>query len=100
MCRELSRRERQVVWEGACGHDTKATAAKLGISPKTVDELWRRTYKKFDCRSRMEVISRLLAASLALLSSVLEREDALNQGAPKTSSTRRKDLTYETQRHS
>jgi DNA-binding NarL/FixJ family response regulator len=70
--RELSRRERQIVWAGVCGDDTKATAAKLGISPKTVDELWRRTYKKFDCRSRTEVLSRLLTASLTLLSSFVD----------------------------
>jgi DNA-binding CsgD family transcriptional regulator len=42
------------------------TAAELGISPKTVDELWRRTYKKLDCRSRTEVLALLLTISLHL----------------------------------
>lgn len=57
--RELSPREQQVLRAGARGLDTKITAAELGISPKTVDELWRRVYRKFGCRSRIEVLSRL-----------------------------------------
>jgi DNA-binding CsgD family transcriptional regulator len=71
LTRDLSPRERQVVWAGARGCDTKATAAELGISPKTVDELWRRIYKKSDCRSRTEVLSRLLIVSLQRPPSVL-----------------------------
>jgi hypothetical protein len=48
----------------ARGLDTKSTAAALGLSPKTVDELWRRVYKKFNCHSRVEILSRLLASAL------------------------------------
>ena len=46
------------------GLDTKATAALLGLSPKTVDEIWRRVYRKFACHSRIEVLSRLLSSAL------------------------------------
>lgn len=56
---ELSRREEQIVAAAARGLDTKATAAELGLSPKTVDEYWRRVYRKFGSRSRLEVLARL-----------------------------------------
>jgi DNA-binding NarL/FixJ family response regulator len=62
--RDLSLRERQVAVSCARGLDTKATAAELGLSPKTIDEIWRRLYLKFGCRSRVEVHSRILAAAL------------------------------------
>jgi DNA-binding CsgD family transcriptional regulator len=63
----LSAREQEVVAAAVCGLDTKGTAADLGLSPKTVDELWRRVYRKFRCQSRVAVLSRLLAASFRLL---------------------------------
>jgi DNA-binding CsgD family transcriptional regulator len=61
---QLSPREMQVALHGAQGLDTKSIATELGLSPKTVDELWRRLYKKFDCRSRQEIVARLLASAL------------------------------------
>jgi DNA-binding CsgD family transcriptional regulator len=61
---DLSAREIQVALRGARGLDTKTTAVELGLSPKTVDTLWRRIYRKLNCRSRSEVLSRLLAESL------------------------------------
>lgn len=64
--RQLSHRERQVAVGGALGLDTKATAYALGLSPKTVDEFWRRVYRKLNCRSRSEVLSRLLKFALRL----------------------------------
>ena len=69
IARDLSARELQVAVHGARGLDTKATAAELGVSPKTVDEFWRRLYRKFNCRSRVELLSRLLACALAQLAS-------------------------------
>jgi DNA-binding CsgD family transcriptional regulator len=62
--RDLSSRERDVAVAGARGLDTKSTAVELGLSPKTVDEIWRRLYRKFGCKSRVEVLSRLLAVAL------------------------------------
>ena len=64
LARALSARERQVVVGGARGLDTKSTAAELGLSPKTVDEVWRRIYRKFNCKSRVEILARLLASAL------------------------------------
>jgi DNA-binding CsgD family transcriptional regulator len=58
----LSAREREVVAAAVRGLDTKVTAAELGVSPKTIDELWRRIYRKFRCNSRVAVLSRLLAS--------------------------------------
>jgi DNA-binding NarL/FixJ family response regulator len=58
----LTPREREVVAAAARGLDTKVTAVELGVSPKTVDEMWRRVYRKTGCRSRIEVLSRLLAS--------------------------------------
>lgn len=58
----LSTREREVVAAAVRGLDTKVTAAELGVSPKTIDELWRRVYRKFRCNSRVAVLSRLLAS--------------------------------------
>jgi len=63
----LSAREQEVVAAAVRGLDTKGTAAELGVSPKTIDEMWRRVYRKFRCRSRVEVLSRLLASSFRLL---------------------------------
>src|SRR5262245_3136706 len=60
--RGLCRREIQIVVAGARGLQTKATAAELGLSPKTVDELWRRVYRKIDCSSRLEVLAHLFSA--------------------------------------
>jgi DNA-binding CsgD family transcriptional regulator len=61
----LSRREAQVVNAAARGLHTKATAAELGCSPKTVDELWRRVYRKLRCDSRLSVLALLLSAVIA-----------------------------------
>ena len=59
--RELSHREAQTVAAGLRGLHTKETATELGLSPKTVDEMWRRVYRKFGvgCDSRLQVLSRL-----------------------------------------
>jgi len=72
--RDLSQREREVARAGARGLDTKATAAELGISPKTVDEFWRRICKKFGRRSRSEVLSYLLAVSMRRLASAIDAD--------------------------
>jgi DNA-binding NarL/FixJ family response regulator len=65
--RELTARECEVVVAAIRGLDTKTTAGELGVSPKTVDEMWRRVYRKFRCRSRVEVLSRLLGSCFRLL---------------------------------
>jgi DNA-binding CsgD family transcriptional regulator len=62
--RELSAREVAVLAAAARGLDTKATAAQLGLSAKTVDEYWRRVYRKLGCRSRIEVLSRLFSVAV------------------------------------
>jgi DNA-binding NarL/FixJ family response regulator len=62
--RELSPREAEVVAASMRGLETKAIAVELGLSPKTVDELWRRVYRKFGCRSRMQVLSRVFSSAL------------------------------------
>jgi DNA-binding NarL/FixJ family response regulator len=63
----LTPREREVLAAAVRGLDTKVTAVELGVSPKTVDEMWRRVYRKTGCRSRVEVLSRLLASCFRLL---------------------------------
>lgn len=55
----LSRREAQILAAALRGLDTKGTAVALDLSPKTVDEYWRRVYRKFRCGSRLEVLARL-----------------------------------------
>jgi DNA-binding CsgD family transcriptional regulator len=71
---DLTLRERQVVMAAINGLDTKMTAAELSVSPKTVDEMWRRVYRKFRCRSRLEVLSRLLDSCFRLLLTERHRE--------------------------
>ena len=61
--RGLSPREVEVLAAGARGLHTKATAAQLGLSAKTVDVIWHRVYRKFNCGSRIEVLSRLLSSA-------------------------------------
>jgi DNA-binding NarL/FixJ family response regulator len=60
---ELSHREIQIVAAAVRGLDTKATAAELDLDPKTVDEYWRRVYRKLQRRSRLEVLALLNAAA-------------------------------------
>ena len=69
-------RECEIVIAAIRGRDTKMTAAELGVSPKTVDEMWRRVYRKFRCRSRVEVLSRLLGSCFRLL--LIARGDSLS----------------------
>ncbi|HXU00284.1 MAG TPA: helix-turn-helix transcriptional regulator [Polyangia bacterium] len=71
----LSHREAEVMRAGLRGLDTKATAAELGCSPKTIDELWRRIYRKIDCRSRLETVALFLSH---LLDSGLTASNARN----------------------
>jgi DNA-binding NarL/FixJ family response regulator len=61
--RALSRRELEIVDAAVRGLGTKATAADLDLSPKTVDEYWRRVYRKFRCTSRIEVLARLFKSA-------------------------------------
>ena len=56
----LSRRERQVVLLTSMGIHTKAVAAELGCSLKTVEAYWLRIYHKTTVRSRLELMSQLL----------------------------------------
>jgi DNA-binding NarL/FixJ family response regulator len=67
LARELSRREAEIVAAAVHGLDTKATASALGLSPKTVDEYWRRTYRKFGCGSRIQILARIHASVLGAL---------------------------------
>jgi len=75
--RKLSRRERQVAAGCALGLDTKATAAELGLSPKTVDEFWRRVYRKLNCHSRIEVLSIILSQVLTQRSAATHQTERL-----------------------
>lgn len=61
----LSRRERQVLGLTMCGVHTKAIASQLGCSPKTVEEYWRRMYRKTGKRAKLEIVAEVLAESLA-----------------------------------
>lgn len=61
----LSPRETQVLECSAFGKNTKAVAADLHCSPKTVEEYWRRIYRRFRLASRQEIVATLLVESLA-----------------------------------
>jgi DNA-binding CsgD family transcriptional regulator len=76
----LSRRETEVVGAGTFGYCTKETAVVMACSAKTVDELWRRVYKKIRCDSRLAVMARLLAIALD------EEEPAGDRAVPPISS--------------
>ena len=60
----LSTREAEIVRAAARGLCTKETAAEMDCSPKTIDELWRRVYRKIGCDSRLAVVAQLLASAL------------------------------------
>jgi DNA-binding CsgD family transcriptional regulator len=61
----LTPRETEVLRGAALGRSTKAVASDLLCSPKTVEEYWRRIYRRFDLASRQEILARLLWVSLA-----------------------------------
>jgi DNA-binding CsgD family transcriptional regulator len=57
----LSPQQAAVLRQSACGLTRKEVAALMGVSPRTVEEHWRRIYGKTDCRSEPQVVARLLA---------------------------------------
>ena len=62
----LSDRESGVLLGGALGTPSKAVATELGCSSKTVDEYWRRIYRKTGCSSRQEIIALLLRRAVTV----------------------------------
>lgn len=58
---KLSAGEKDVVLLAALrGASMKEAAAELGKSRKTVEQCWRRIYRKTGCQSQLEVIAELL----------------------------------------
>jgi DNA-binding CsgD family transcriptional regulator len=60
----LSVRERAVLRLTASGLHTKAVAAELDCSPKTVEEHWKRMLRKVPGRSRQLVVALVLAEAI------------------------------------
>jgi DNA-binding CsgD family transcriptional regulator len=57
----LSPQQAAVLRQSAIGLSRKEVAALMGVSPKTVEEHWRRIYGKTGCRSESRVVALLLA---------------------------------------
>ncbi len=60
----LSTREREVIDLALQELHTKEIAHRLGCAPSTVDEYWKRIYKKTGADSKLAVLSRLLVRAL------------------------------------
>ena len=63
----LSEKERAVVRLTARGLHTKAVAAELGCSPKTVEEHWKRMFEKIPGRSRQVVVALVLFEAISTM---------------------------------
>jgi DNA-binding NarL/FixJ family response regulator len=61
----LSPREAEVLEGAALGRAAKAVAADLSCSPKTVEEYWRRIYRKMNVDSRQRIIASLIGEAVA-----------------------------------
>jgi DNA-binding CsgD family transcriptional regulator len=66
----LTRREKQVLEGAALGRNTKTVAMELLCSPKTIEEYWRRIYRRFKIASRQEILAQLLWESLTVVPEV------------------------------
>lgn len=62
----LTAREMDVLRLAATGLHTKAVAAELGCSSKTVEEYWRRMLRKTAICSRQVLVAELLAEAIML----------------------------------
>lgn len=60
----LSRREREILTSIAEGNAVKQTARQLGISPKTVENLQGRLFRKLSARNRAQAVARAHALGL------------------------------------
>lgn len=60
----LSRREAEILASIAEGRAVKQTARDLGISPKTVENLQGRLFRKLDARNRAQAVARAHALGL------------------------------------
>ena len=63
----LTRRENDIINSIVAGDSVKQTAVRLGIAPKTVENLQRRLFRKLDVRNRAQAVAR--AHELGLLAS-------------------------------
>ena len=63
---QLSRREAEILRLITTGHSVKQTAEELGITPKTVENLQGRLFRKLQVRTRAQAVAR--AHELGLLS--------------------------------
>jgi DNA-binding CsgD family transcriptional regulator len=60
----LSTREREVINLALQELHTKEIAHRLGCAPSTIDEYWKRIYRKTGAGSKLAVLSRLLIRAL------------------------------------
>jgi DNA-binding NarL/FixJ family response regulator len=60
----LSRRESQILASIADGNSVKQTARELGISPKTVENLQGRLFRKLGARNRAQAVARAHALGM------------------------------------
>lgn len=63
----LTEREAEVVELSARGLIAKEVASQLRCSPKTVEEYWRRIYRKCNLSSRQAVMAEVLLKALTLV---------------------------------
>lgn len=56
--RRLSRREHEILHHIAAGRSVKQTAKELGITPKTVENLQSRLFRKLEVRNRAQAVAR------------------------------------------
>jgi DNA-binding CsgD family transcriptional regulator len=61
----LTNRESQILELSALGLMSKEIAGRLAVSPKTVDEHWRRIYRKWGHNSRPKILAEILTEALS-----------------------------------
>jgi DNA-binding NarL/FixJ family response regulator len=69
---KMSKREGEILESIAAGHSVKQTAKALGITPKTVENLQGRLYRKLQVRNRAQAVAR--AHELGLLDGDLDAQ--------------------------
>jgi DNA-binding CsgD family transcriptional regulator len=62
----LSPRERQVMMFLMDGNSRKEIAAKMGLSPHTLTDYLKEIYRKFEVRSRAELLAKFIRSETRL----------------------------------
>jgi DNA-binding CsgD family transcriptional regulator len=62
----LSPRERQVMMFLIDGNSRKEIAAKMGLSPHTLTDYLKEIYRKFEVRSRAELLAKFIRSETKL----------------------------------